>query len=97
VISMETWETIRLRCRRDGEKIKPVARDLALAPNTVRKSPAGRSAKADRNAAVEATRSVRVAHRRADTINAKDHGRSRWELFAPERGRRVARRRANTS
>jgi hypothetical protein len=25
---MDTWETIRLRCRRDGEKIKPVARDL---------------------------------------------------------------------
>ena len=34
---METWETIRLRCRRDGEKIKAVARDLGLAPNTVRK------------------------------------------------------------
>jgi transposase len=34
---METWETIRLRCRRDGEKIKVVARDLGLAPNTVRK------------------------------------------------------------
>jgi transposase len=34
---MEIWETIRLRCRRDGEKIKPVARDLGLAPNTVRK------------------------------------------------------------
>jgi hypothetical protein len=25
---METWESIRLRCRRDGEKIKPLARDL---------------------------------------------------------------------
>ena len=34
---METWETIRLRCRRDGEPIKSVARDLGLAPNTVRK------------------------------------------------------------
>lgn len=34
---METWETIRLRCRRDGERIKVVARDLGLAPNTVRK------------------------------------------------------------
>lgn len=34
---METWETIRLRCRRDGEKIKPVARELGLASNTVRK------------------------------------------------------------
>jgi hypothetical protein len=34
---METWETIGLRCRRDGEKIKPVARELGLAPNTVRK------------------------------------------------------------
>ncbi len=34
---MKTWESIRLRCRRDGEKIKVVARDLSLAPNTVRK------------------------------------------------------------
>lgn len=34
---MEVWETIRLRCRREGEKIKVVARDLGLAPNTVRK------------------------------------------------------------
>jgi transposase len=34
---MEVWESIRLRCRRDGEKIKPVARELGLAPNTVRK------------------------------------------------------------
>ncbi len=37
VITMEVWESIRLRCRRDGEKIKPVARDLGIAPNTVRK------------------------------------------------------------
>ena len=48
---METWETIRLRCRRDGEKIKPVARDLGLSPNTVRKylrqdGPPRRAAKA---------------------------------------------------
>jgi len=47
---METWETIRLRCRRDNEKIKPVARDLRLSPNTVRKylradTPPQRSAK----------------------------------------------------
>jgi len=34
---METWEAIRLRCRRDGERIKVVARDLGIAPNTVRK------------------------------------------------------------
>ena len=34
---MDTWETIRIRCRRDGEKIKVVARKLGLAPNTVRK------------------------------------------------------------
>ena len=34
---MEIWETIRIRCRRDGEKIKPVARELGLAPNTVRR------------------------------------------------------------
>lgn len=37
VITMEIWEAIRIRCRRDGEKIKPVARDLRLAPNTVRR------------------------------------------------------------
>lgn len=37
MITIDTWETIRLRCRRDGEKIKVVARDLGLAPNTVRK------------------------------------------------------------
>jgi transposase len=30
------WETIRIRCRRNGEKIKTVARDLGLAPKTVR-------------------------------------------------------------
>ena len=34
---MDQWETIRLRCVRDGEPIKAVARDLGLAPNTVRK------------------------------------------------------------
>lgn len=37
VIPLETWETVRHRCRRDGEAIKVVARDLNLAPNTVRK------------------------------------------------------------
>jgi len=37
VITMEVWESIRLRCRCDGEKIKPTARDLGIAPNTVRK------------------------------------------------------------
>ena len=34
---MKTRETIRLRCRRDGEPIKSVARDRGPAPNTVRK------------------------------------------------------------
>ncbi|TAM72486.1 IS21 family transposase [bacterium] len=34
---MQTWELIRLRCVRDGEPIKRVARELGLAPNTVRK------------------------------------------------------------
>ena len=34
---MEIWETIRLRCRRDGEKIKVVARELGISPNTARK------------------------------------------------------------
>ena len=33
---MDVWETIRIRCRRNGEKSKTVARDLGLAPNTVR-------------------------------------------------------------
>ncbi len=34
---MEQWEVIRLRCERDGEPIKQVARELRLSPNTVRK------------------------------------------------------------
>jgi transposase len=34
---MDKWEVIRLRCVRDGEPIKRVARELGLAPNTVRK------------------------------------------------------------
>ena len=34
---MDQWETIRLRCVRDGEPIKTVARDLGLSKNTVRK------------------------------------------------------------
>jgi transposase len=34
---MDNWENIRLRCRRDGEPIKAVARNLKHAPNTIRK------------------------------------------------------------
>jgi transposase-like protein len=34
---MEQWEIVRLRCERDREPIKRVARDLGLSPNTVRK------------------------------------------------------------
>jgi transposase len=34
---MDTWATIRSRCLRDGVKIKVVARELGLAPNTVRR------------------------------------------------------------
>src|ERR1700723_110510 len=37
MISMEHWEDIRLRCVRDHEAKKRVARDLGLSPNTVRK------------------------------------------------------------
>ncbi len=37
MIRLKVWESIRLRCRRDGEKIKVIARELQLAPNTVRK------------------------------------------------------------
>jgi predicted transcriptional regulator len=33
---MDQWEVIRLRCVRDGEPIKRVARELGLSPNTVR-------------------------------------------------------------
>jgi transposase len=34
---LDVWETVRLRCVRDGEPIKQVARDLGLSKNTVRK------------------------------------------------------------
>jgi transposase len=34
---LDTWEIIRLRCVRDGEPIKLVARELGLSKNTVRK------------------------------------------------------------
>jgi transposase len=34
---LDQWETIRLRCVRDGEPIKLVARELSLSKNTVRK------------------------------------------------------------
>ena len=37
VIRLKAWESIRLRCLRDGERIKVVARDEGVAPNTVRK------------------------------------------------------------
>jgi transposase len=37
VIRLKTWESIRLRCRRDGDHIKVVAREEGIAPNTVRK------------------------------------------------------------
>jgi transposase-like protein len=34
---MEQWEAVRLRCERDGEPIKRVARELGISANTVRK------------------------------------------------------------
>ncbi len=37
MIPLKTWETIRHRCRRNGEEIKVVARELNVSPNTVRK------------------------------------------------------------
>lgn len=37
MISINNWENIRLRCHRDGEPVKAVARDLNRSPNTVRK------------------------------------------------------------
>jgi transposase len=49
---MDVWETIRIRCRRNREKIKTVARDLGISPNTVREylrkdSPPKRRPRAD--------------------------------------------------
>jgi transposase len=49
---MDVWETIRIRCRRNREKVKTVARDLGLSPNTVREylrkdSPPKRKPRAD--------------------------------------------------
>jgi transposase len=37
LITLDLWETIRLRCVRDHEPIKTVARELGLSKNTVRK------------------------------------------------------------
>jgi hypothetical protein len=37
VIRLKTWESIRLRCHRDGERVKADTRDEGLSPNTVRK------------------------------------------------------------
>lgn len=55
LISLDIWETIRIRCVRDNEPIKRVARELGISKNTVKKyvqastpplqrTPAGRSA-----------------------------------------------------
>ena len=35
--TVEVWETIRIRCRRDGEGVTSVARELGITPNTMRK------------------------------------------------------------
>jgi predicted transcriptional regulator len=37
LISLKNWETIRIRCVRDKEPYKRVARDLGISKNTVRK------------------------------------------------------------
>jgi transposase len=37
LITLDTWETIRLRCVRDREPAKTVARELGLSKNTVKK------------------------------------------------------------
>lgn len=37
MISLDIWETIRIRCVRDKEPIKRVARDLGISKNTVKK------------------------------------------------------------
>jgi len=37
VISLDVWETIRIRCMRDGEPRKRVARELGISKNTLKK------------------------------------------------------------
>lgn len=37
MITLDTWETIRIRCVRDKEPIKRVARELGISKNTVKK------------------------------------------------------------
>ncbi len=37
MVKLDQWESIRIRCVRDREPIKRVARDLGLSKNTVRK------------------------------------------------------------
>jgi hypothetical protein len=37
LISLDIWETIRIRCVRDKEPYKRVARDLGISKNTVKK------------------------------------------------------------
>jgi transposase len=37
LISLDIWETIRIRCVRDNEPIKRVARELGISKNTVKK------------------------------------------------------------
>lgn len=37
MITLDTWETIRIRCVRDKEPIKRVARELGISKNTIKK------------------------------------------------------------
>jgi anti-sigma regulatory factor (Ser/Thr protein kinase) len=85
VITVDVWETIRIRCRRDGEKIKPVARDLGIAPNTVRKylrqiDPPSRKPRP--RTFVAGTLSI--THRWADSLDAENNSRAHRQLSPPK-------------
>ena len=97
VITMDIWETIRIRCRRNGEKIKAVARDLGLAPNTVRKylrqdGPPKRKPRAD---VKTLTRSI--ARRQLIIAHAENNRRAHWQLSSSKRRFRSSRGRAHAA
>jgi hypothetical protein len=67
---------IRIRCRRDGEGIKAVARELGIAPNTVPEYRAqipalSSAAETEAEAARGDVGALLLARRRADSVDAK--------------------------
>src|SRR5579884_167870 len=86
LITLDVWETIRLRCIRDGDPMKTVARDLGLSKNTVRKyvrslqAPDYQSPKRGVPA-----RRVLLSHRRFDASIAEDNSSSHRRTTARRR------------